>query len=97
MKNVNLREYASELLFHAQVANPWDVGETEFKAIVGLLVDGTKLTPQEQTDAWSFFNLACEMAEQSDPNARELGLIHRAACDEARKRGYKVRNVSFIP
>lgn len=47
MKTIDVKRYASELLFHAAVGSPWEVGQAEFIAIVAMLGDGTKLTSGE--------------------------------------------------
>ena len=91
---MNLKQYINEMLFHAAVGNPWDVSEAEFVAIVALLNDGTKLTMQERADALRFFQVACDEAASIDASAADVATVHRLACESARRRGIKVRNVS---
>lgn len=91
---IDVKRYASELLFHAAVGNAWDVSEGEFVAIVAMLTDGTRMSMQERADALMFFQTACDWAVTVDPTAANAADVHAAACEAARRRGIKVRNVS---
>jgi len=91
---IDVKRYASEIMFHAAVAQAWEVSEAEFLAIVAMLNDGTALTMQERADAQAFIAVACEAAAGVDPMACDASAIHRAACEAARRMGVKVRNVS---
>jgi hypothetical protein len=77
---MNLKRYVSELTFHAALAQPYEVSQAEFVAIVALLTDGTDLTMQERADVQRFVAEACEMAAGVDPSAADAVSIHKAAC-----------------
>lgn len=90
MKKIDVSRYANELLFHAAVANPWEVGEAEFVAIVAMLTDGSKLSPEERDDIVQFFATACDLAAADAGSARyDVGKVYRQARRTAKRRGYK--------
>jgi hypothetical protein len=90
MKTIDVKRYASELLFHAAVGNPWEVGQAEFIAIVAMLGDGTELTSGERDDVAAFFAVACDFAAEVDHRAADAATIYKLACVAAKRKGARV-------
>lgn len=89
-QKIDVKAYASELLFHAAVSTPWSVSEETFVSVIALLSDGTPLTSGERDDVTSFFALACDYAADGGSARWDVTTVYRQACTTAKARGQRI-------
>jgi hypothetical protein len=87
---IDVRAYASELLFHAAVSTPWSVAEETFVAVIAMLSDGTPLTPVERDDVTAFFALACDYAADGGSARWDVATVYQQASETAKARGQRI-------
>jgi len=87
---VNIARYATELLMHAAVYDPWEVSEDEFTTIVAMLTDGTDLKNYERESIHDFLISACNTAARFEPNASTISAVYQAARTHAALEGRMV-------